>query len=199
LSKINLGKHEFNSIFPVTSILQKCWFVFTPLQLVPIDNPDIANAKCFLKEYLTLLQIADDFQDISEDRRAPQNQNLFDTDCLLRGISAEQIQFLLAEEVLLLGVSKFKKWVRCRPKCNVTQSFAQFGQEFFSDLLSGFNDTYSEPRTLSLNYIKTGTIFYYPISKEEIKRLQDRIKEVYFANIERVIPLIRAELIHRFE
>jgi hypothetical protein len=194
---IESGKRYFSLVSPINSVLEKCWFVFTPLLLVPADAPNKMQVDRFLKEYLALLQITDDFQDIAEDRASPQNHNLFDTSQTLRALSPSQVQFALFTEVASLGKVKCNEWARLDLRSSVAVSFIKYGVDYFGRLLSEPNSSLHRLNLMETEYVQTGCLFRHSVQPNDVDQLSAKAKLADSAQIKLTIESVRAELLHR--
>lgn len=194
---IEQAKCSFSSTHPITSVIQKCWFVFTPLSFVSGSGELKSLVEKFLKEYLALLQIADDFQDILEDRSAPQNHNIFDTNRAISQLPAEIIQSAFFLDVCRLGAQKCDQWTRLKLPSEIARKFLAHGTQYFERLLISASSNVTEPTLLQSDYIATGSLFRSTLKPSQIADLLCSHSKEVSEKVRQSIKALRAENLHQ--
>ena len=199
LSIIQSAKSNFALNRPIDSVLEKCWFVFTPLELISSESPLKAKATLFLKEYLGLIQIADDFQDIDEDRHAPINHNVLVTDPELVDVPSSVLQCLLAADFVRLGLRKTRQWQAMKLCSETARKYIEYAHRYFQDLNALVPGPSMGKFYLAEDYCGSGRAYVSGAATQQLRKLALCSSGEPAQISEAVLSRIRAEAIHRSE
>jgi hypothetical protein len=192
---IDRAKTHFDFSAPIHSVLEKCWYVLLPVELASDASAMREPVRQFICEYLTLLQLFDDFQDIAEDIQSPANHNIFVSNECLASIPPLQLQVALIPSLRAYGLYQVSRWRAVATRSKTASGFISYARSYLNTIGHETKEIQAPGDLFDCQCLRTGRLFK---STEDLHRLRATSLEVGNPfKWQRVIPLIRAELIHR--
>lgn len=193
--KIEESKNHFDTCRPIRSVVDKCWYVFLPFELIPLRPRKHESARAFVRDYLVLLQLFDDFQDIQEDRIAPVNHNLFAMNVGLADIPAVQLQAVILPSLVHFARTQFDKWRPIASRSTIAAGFIRFAEKYVEEIENCMPAIGVAVEFIDSECANTGRIFNSVNKVDELRSAA--LSAVYGSNWQNVISMVRAEALHQ--